>query len=154
MSFTGQLVCTHELIERSLRNMFQDILQHIGVFRGDIISLSSTCWANLYIQIESVVEISTPEEMGEAQADVKGAVFVTQAEQSEDVHKALIPPKYHMSSKKNLKKHHRFGLYICILALIHNTPQNLLTSRGQVAVNKPKRCPIEEEGDADSSLVS
>lgn len=58
------------------------------------VSLSLTCWANLYFQIKSVVEISTPEEMGEAQADVKGAVFFTQAEQSEDVHEVLIPPKY------------------------------------------------------------
>lgn len=59
--------------------------------------LSSTCWANLYVQVESVVEISTPEEMGEAHADVKGAVLFTQAEQSEDVHKVLIPPKRHAS---------------------------------------------------------
>lgn len=57
--------------------------------------LTSTCWANLYVQIESVVEISTPKEVGEAQADVKGAVFLTQAEQSEDVQKVLIPPKHH-----------------------------------------------------------
>lgn len=35
--------------------------------------------------------------MGEAQADVKGAVFFTQAEQSEDVHEVLIPPKYRTS---------------------------------------------------------
>lgn len=64
--------------------MFQDILQSIRVFR-DVISLcvivmTSTCWANLYVQIESVVEISTPKEVREAQADVKGAVFLTQAE--------------------------------------------------------------------------
>lgn len=91
--------------------------------------------------------------MGEAQADVKGAVLFTQAEQSEDVHKVLIPPKYHTSQKEQIKQH-TFHLYVCILALTHNTPQNLLTSRGQVAVNKPKRCSIEEKGDTDSSLVS
>lgn len=56
---------------------------------------TSTCRANLYVQIESVVEISTPKEVGEAQADVKGAVFLAQAEQSEDVQKVLIPPKHH-----------------------------------------------------------
>lgn len=43
---------------------------------------------------------------------------------------------------------------MCILALMHSTPQDLLTSRCQVAVNKPKGCPIEEKGDTDSSLVS
>lgn len=35
-----------------------------------------------------------------------------------------------------------------------NVPQDFFTSRRQVAVNKPKRCAVEEEGDADSSLVS
>lgn len=47
----------------------------------------------LYVQVESVVEISTPEEMGEAQADVEGTVFVTQTEQPEDVQEVLVPPE-------------------------------------------------------------
>lgn len=36
----------------------------------------------------------------------------------------------------------------------HNVPQDFLTSRGQVAVNKPKGCSIEEERDPNSPLVS
>ena len=43
------------------------------------------------------------------------------------------------------------ALQVCIN---DNIPQDLLTSRGQVAVNKPKRCSVEEKGDTHSSLVS
>lgn len=104
VSFSGQLVCTHELLKLPLRYVFQNVL---------------------YVQVQSVVEVSTPEEVSEAQADVKGAkLFVAQRKQSEDVNEVLVPPKH------------------------------FLTSRGQVAVNKPKRCSIEEEGDPNRSLVS
>lgn len=97
VSLTGQLIGTHELIKCPLRNMFQDVLQKHQILEtsSHFVLLTSTCWANLHVQIESVVEISTPKEVGEAQADVKGAVFLTQAEQSEDVQKVLIPPKHH-----------------------------------------------------------
>lgn len=120
------------------------------------------CRSDLHIQVESVVEVSTPEEMGEAQADVKGTkLFFTQREQSEDVHKVLVPPEYDMHYKKTIKNHfilcrdktgaHTLGL---THMYTHNLPQDFLTSRGQVAVNKPKRCSIEEEGDSNSPLVS
>lgn len=39
--------------------------------------------------------------MGEAQADVKGTVFIAKAEQSEDVHKVLVPPEHNVSYVKN-----------------------------------------------------
>lgn len=59
---------------------------------------------HLYIQVKSVVEVSTPEEMGEAQADVKGTkLFVTQRKQSEDVHKVLVPPENDLQYKRHLK---------------------------------------------------
>lgn len=47
--------------------------------------------------------------MGEAQADVKGAVFITKAEQSEDVHKVLVPPEHNVSYVNN---HTYFYYYI------------------------------------------
>lgn len=79
----------------------------------------------LYVQVEPVVEVSTPEEMSETQADVKRSkLFVTQRKQSEDIHKILVPP------------------------------EDFLTSRGQVTVDKAKRCPIEEKGNPNCSLVS
>lgn len=97
--------------------------------------------------------------MSEAQADVKGAkLFVAQRKQSEDVNKVLVPPKYHIHEKDRIV--HLFNrayelngsthTYTCT----HNLPKHFLTSRGQVAVNKPKRCPVEEEGDPNRSLVS
>lgn len=49
---------------------------------------------HLHIQVQSVVQVSTPEEVREAQADVKGAqLFVAQRKQSEDVNKVLVPPE-------------------------------------------------------------
>lgn len=64
---------------------------------------NSNCWSDLHIQVESVVEVSTPEEMSEAQADVKRTeLFFTQREQSEDVHKVLIPPEHDIHYKRQL----------------------------------------------------
>lgn len=63
--------------------------------------INYACKSDLYIQVESVVEISTPEEMGEAQADVKGTeLFLTQREQSEDVYKVLVPPECDVHYKR------------------------------------------------------
>lgn len=44
--------------------------------------------------------------MGEAQADVKGTVFITKAEQSEDVHKVLVPPEHNVSYVNNYTHTH------------------------------------------------
>lgn len=60
-------------------------------------TINNAAGSDLYIQVESVVEISTPEKMGEAQADVKGTVFVTQTEQPEDVQEVLVPPEHKTS---------------------------------------------------------
>ena len=49
--------------------------------------------SDLHVQVQSVVEVAAPEEMGEAQADVEGVeLFVSQREQPENVHKVLVPP--------------------------------------------------------------
>lgn len=49
--------------------------------------------SDLNIQVKPVVEVSAPEEVGEAQADIKAMKrFVTQRKKSEDVHKVLVPP--------------------------------------------------------------
>lgn len=65
--------------------------------------------SDLYIQVKPVVEVSTPEEMSETKADIKGReMFVTQGKQSEDVHKALIPPGCYNTEKyinKQQKQH-------------------------------------------------
>ena len=59
--------------------------------------------SDLYVQVQPVVEVSTPEEVREAQADVKGAkLFVAQRKQSEDVNKVLVPPEYHIYDKTQL----------------------------------------------------
>lgn len=59
------------------------------------------CQPDLNIQVESVVEVSTPEEMGEAQADVEGTeLFVAQRKQSEDVHNVLVPPEHDAHYKR------------------------------------------------------
>lgn len=58
---------------------------------------------DLYVQVESVVEVSTPEEMGEVQAEVKGPeLFVPQREQPENVHKVLVPPEQDTHHKRQL----------------------------------------------------
>lgn len=49
---------------------------------------------DLYIQVQSVVEISTPEKVSKAQADVKDTeMFFTQRKQSKDVDKVLVSPE-------------------------------------------------------------
>lgn len=52
---------------------------------------------DLDVKVEPVVEVSTPEEVGEAQAEVKRAVLFTQTEQPENVHKILVPPGHGFS---------------------------------------------------------
>lgn len=116
--------------------------------------------ADLHVQVKPVVEVSTPEKMAEAQADVKRAVLLAQTEQPEDVNKVLVPPGHGGESEVNhhthththvllMATHQHFFSQICSV----HTPQDFITSRRQVAVNKPKRCSIEVKGDTNGPLV-
>lgn len=68
--------------------------------------------SNLYIQVQSVVEVSTPEEMCEAQADVKGTELpLTQGQQSEDVRTVLVPPD-RTTSTGTFRDTHRYAARI------------------------------------------
>lgn len=50
--------------------------------------------SDLHIQVQAVVEVSAPEEVSEAKANVKGTkLLVTQRKQSEDVDNVLVPPR-------------------------------------------------------------
>lgn len=61
--------------------------------------------ADLHVQVKPVVEVSTPEKMAEAQANVKCAVLLTQTEQPEDVNKVLVPPGHRGEPEGNHHTH-------------------------------------------------
>lgn len=103
VSLAGELVGAHQLLKLPLRHMFQDVLPSIRkrkkqthqssrFLNGPFLFFLRLSDADLHVEVEPVVEVSTPEEMGEAQAEVKRAVLFTQTEQPEDVHKVLVPP--------------------------------------------------------------
>lgn len=112
VSLAGELVGAHQLLKLPLRHMFQDVLPSIrkrkkqkhqsfqisprAVVAFFFFSLRLS-GADLHVEVEPVVEVSTPEEMGEAQAEVKRAVLFTQAKQPEDVHTVLVPPGCELS---------------------------------------------------------
>ena len=69
----------------------------------NMVWLTFNSLSDLNVQVESIIEVSAPEEVGEAKADVKGTeLFLTQREQSEDVHKVLVPPEHDVHYNRQL----------------------------------------------------
>lgn len=98
VTLAGQLVSTHQLFELPLGDVSQDLLQgatqHLrvrGVWRW--VWTDRQTGVYLHVQVQPVVEVSAPEEVSEAQADVEGTqLLVPQRQETQDVLVVLVPP--------------------------------------------------------------
>lgn len=121
------------------------------------------CASNLYVHVQPVVEVSQPEEVCEAQRDVKRTeLLVSQRQQAKDIQVVLVPPAPIQSTRgrrqqkvdvcdklQSYFKNNQRQRLVC-----GRSPGDLLVPWCQVTIHKAERGPVEHEGNADGSLVT